>query len=62
MKPTDPTPEEYTNWIRETLMNKLQVYYPNDVAKFMLTELRDNSTTELNKLYFNECLTELKKL
>ena len=38
------------------------VIYDLSAANFILTELRDNSTTELNKLYFNECLTELKKL
>ena len=61
MKPTDPTPEEYVKWISEEI-NKICFYAPpNKVFEFMLTELRDNSTTEINRLYFNECLTELKK-
>ena len=61
MKPTDPTPEEYTKWIMDNL--ELDFGVNNyKLAKFILTELRDNSTTELNKLYFNECLIELKKL
>ena len=62
MKPTDPTPEEYTKWIIEKLEFSFDVGYSTSVAEFMITELRDNSTTELNKLYFNECLTKLKKL
>ena len=63
MKPTDPTPEEYVKWIIDKM--DMYIWYENavlDAAKFILTELRDNSTTEINRLYFNECLIELKKL
>jgi len=63
MKPTDPTPEEYTKWIDSTIeVKQFSPFLHHKVMKIILTELRDNSTTELNKLYFNECLTELKKL
>ena len=61
MKPTDPTPEEYTKWIMDELA-KCEVSHLLGAANLILTELFNNSTTELNKLYFNECLTELKKL
>lgn len=60
MKPTDPTPEEYTKWIIDEVWSLEQ--YPNGLIRLILTELFNNSTTELNKLYFNECLIELKKL
>ena len=61
MKPTDPTPEEYVKWIIDKM--DMYIWYENavlDAAKFILTELRDNSTTEEKTVYFNECLTELK--
>ena len=67
MKPTDPTPSEYVKWI----MNFVECYVHDDfnradngvlrrskdAAKFILTELRDNSTTEINRLYLNEFLS-----
>ena len=63
MKPTDPTPEEYTKWIIKKLDWQFVPFWLRKlIANLILTEIRDNSTTELNKLYFNECLTELKKL
>lgn len=62
MKPTDPTPEEYVKWIMDEMQNKFFVTLDLSITKFILTELRDNSTTEEKTVYFNECLTELKKL
>ena len=42
MKPTDPTPEEYTNWIIYKIYTTPKA---KELTKTILTELRDNSTT-----------------
>ena len=63
MKPTDPTPEEYVKWIMDNTCEDIWFEHAKKkVVEFVLTELRDNSTTEINRLYFNECLKELEKL
>lgn len=62
MKPTDPTPEEYVKWIDAMIKVAIAFDTTHNLSKFILTELRDNSTTEINRMFFNECLTKLKEL
>lgn len=63
MKPTDPTPEEYTKWIMDEIATEetRNTYWLVQKAIIIITEIYENCSEGVNKLYFNECLTELKK-
>lgn len=63
MKPIDPTPEQYVKWIMDNTCD--DIWFTETkimVVKFILTELLDNEKSEIGKVFFNECLNELKKL
>ena len=60
MKPTDPTPEEYTKWIKENVCDdSWSEKTSNKVLRFILDELLLNDKSEINQYFLRLCLNKL---